>query len=156
MPTNFRQEKAGRRVATNQQVRERENWVSGGKRQVAQTQERCGHERHQEVRRPGLGWKHRIVLQACKKRLGSCILLFTRAETWAYLWREWTWVALDSPNIRQSSRDGPKLRVYIPNNETHISPPLPAAKSVTTASAPLHLNPEGVWKILSSGESWTA
>ena len=63
---------------------------------VAQTQERCGHEQHQEVRRPGLGWKHRIVLQACK-RLGSCILLFTQAETWAYLWREWTWVALDSP-----------------------------------------------------------
>ena len=57
---------------------------------------------------------------------------------------------------RQSSRDGPKPRVYIPNNETHIPPPLPAAKSVTAASTPLHLNPEGVWRILSSGESWSA
>ena len=74
----------------NQQMRERELsfWGARGKGMVAQTQERGGNERHQEVQSPGLGRKHRILLQACKKRLGPWTPLFTWAETQASLWRE--------------------------------------------------------------------
>ena len=126
----------------NQQVRERELsfWGARGKCMVAQTQERGGNERHQEVRSPGLGWKHRIVLQACKKRLDPPGPHYSHGQSQAYLWREWTWVALDSPKpgraqemVLNQESTYPTMRPTFPssacrqvcNRRLHSTPPQP-------------------------------
>lgn len=155
-PTNLRGQKAGRRVATESTGQRERTQFQGGQEASA-----WWHRPRKGVGMSGirkcrvLGWDENTGLFCKPVRRGWIPLdpiIHTGRDSSSSLER----MNLSGTGLsktRQSSRDGPKPRVYIPNNETHIPPPLPAAKSVTAASTPLHLNPEGVWRILSSGES---